>query len=118
MYWASSGSSGGTIYSVGSVTLSTDQNDYVVDFTKTIIRINATSNMVITGIDASTATDGQMIIISSVGTSRVRIREQNTGSSAANRFITGVGNIDLYTNGIAAFIYDATTQRWRLISTS
>ncbi len=113
MYW-----DGGSVYGISNLgPLAADQNNLVVDLTTTIIRINATSNINLSGIDATDAVDGQKLIIISVGTNRVRIQNENVSSLAANRFISG-GNIDLFTNGLATFIYDATTQRWRLVSTN
>ena len=115
MFWKPGGQ---TIFGIQNLgPYAADQNNLVVDLNSTIIRINASANIVLSGISSTGAVDGQKLIIVSVGTNRVRIQDENVNSVASNRFITG-GNIDLFTNGVATFFYDATTQRWRLVSTN
>jgi hypothetical protein len=114
--WESAGSSDnrtiGGVDSPGSI--STDQNNYDIDETQTYIRIDATGNFDLTGLDATGVVDGQTIVIVNIGTGKINIRNQSTNSTAANRIITGGGNITLNTDGSVTLWYDATSQRWRV----
>lgn len=102
----------GGVFSTGAI--SSNLNNYDVDETQTYIRINATSNINLTGLDATDVEDGQTIIIVNVGTANITIRNQSSNSIAANRIITGGGNITLNTDGSVTLWYDAVSQRWRV----
>lgn len=59
--------------------------------------------------------DGRVIIISNVSAFTLTIQNQNAGSSANNRVITGTGaDLAVLTNQTVKLIYDATTLRWRV----
>ena len=64
--------------------------------------------------------NGQLITIVSVGAGAVSIANDNAGSSAVNRILTGTGGtITLAAGtGIATLQYDNTTTRWRLLVNS
>lgn len=70
----------------------------------------------ITGIDATQAQDGECFKLCNVSANNITLANQNAGSAAANRIITGTG-ADYVLNGDenCEIIYDATTARWRLL---
>lgn len=115
--WQASGST--VEYAVNSPTAyAADQNNLSLSMDNTLFRLSASSNISLTGIDATGVNDGKMIIIVNVCSGDIRLRDQNAGSTATNRIITAGGTVTLKTNGTATLIYDAATQRWRLISTN
>ncbi len=70
---------------------------------------------VVTGIDSTAAQDGDTFELTNIGTDTILLSDQDTGSSAANRIITGVsGSYSLAENETATIRYDATTARWRV----
>jgi hypothetical protein len=61
---------------------------------------------------------GQVVHIVSVGAGNVYLAHQNAGSSAANRLINTFTSADtplLAGRGSATYVYDDTTDRWRLV---
>lgn len=82
------------------------------------VRFNNATAATLRGI-AGSGTNGQICIVDSVGAANVSIAHQNAGSTAANRLINYVTGIDtlLFSNlGRAIFVYDATAQRWKMVS--
>lgn len=82
------------------------------------LRMNNASTATIRGLVGS-GKGGQIVKIFSVGAGNVELAHQNSGSSAANRLINAVTgmNTPLAAGfGTATYVYDATTQRWRLQS--
>ncbi|MCP4377717.1 MAG: hypothetical protein GY794_16265 [bacterium] len=70
---------------------------------------------VVTGIDSTAAQDGDTFELTNIGTDTILLADQDTGSSAANRIITGLtGSYSLAENETATIRYDATTARWRV----
>ncbi len=70
----------------------------------------------ITGIDATAAQDGDCFKLCNVSANNVTLGDQNVGSVAANRIITGTGaDYILGADENCEIIYDATTARWRLL---
>lgn len=99
-----------------TITLTGTQND-VAWSNATELRLNNASSLTITGFTAGLP--GQKLIVTSVGAGNVFLSHQNTGSSAANRLINTVtvGDTPLAAGvGYAAYVYDGTTLRWRLIA--
>jgi hypothetical protein len=82
----------------------------------TVLRANNASPLTLTGL-AAPATDGAMLWIESIGAGQVDIKNQDSGSTAANRVINNVtGTISLAAgSGRALLCYDATTARWRVL---
>ena len=80
-----------------------------------LLRFNNASLLTITGFAAGAA--GQRLTIVSVGAGQVDLSNQSGSSTDVNRIINGVtGTISLAAgSGRAVLIYDATTQRWRVI---
>jgi len=82
------------------------------------LRMNNASTATIRGLVGS-GKGGQIVKIFSVGAGNVELAHQNAGSTAANRLINAVTgmNTPLAAGfGTATYVYDATTQRWRLQS--
>ncbi len=81
-----------------------------------LIRMNNASDATITGLLAGTP--GQVVTIVSIGAGNVYLADNDGGSSADNQLINLVTsqNTPLATaSGKATYIYDDTTNRWRLI---
>lgn len=81
-----------------------------------VVRCNNAADLTLTGFTAAT-TAGQQLLILSVGAGNVFLPHQNTGSAAANRAINFAtsGNTPLAAGvGLAKYVYDTTTSRWRL----
>ena len=69
----------------------------------------------ITGIDATSAQDGDQFILTNVSANNITIRNQNAGSTATNRIITGTGaDVVLGPDEEVVIRRDVTTDRWRL----
>lgn len=107
------GGGGGT--SIATSTSTGTQNDFSFS-SATTLRMNNATATTITGLAAGSA--GQVLTIVSVGAGAVKLTNQDTGSSAANRIINTVtGPLWLSAgSGSVALVYDDTTQRWRVVS--
>jgi hypothetical protein len=117
---------GGSIaYKSSSLTITTNQNDYVLTGSA-FQRLNCTTASDITGIAPPTGTgsvhvDGRMIRLVSVGTATVRLMHNDTGSTAANRmFHHNSTNVSLTVNEWADLVYDSTDNGsgaagWRVV---
>jgi hypothetical protein len=82
-----------------------------------VVRCNNAADLTLTGFTAAT-TAGQQLLILSVGAGDVFLPHQNTGSAAANReinFATSGSTPLAAGSGLAKYVYDTTTSRWRLI---
>lgn len=94
--------------------LTADVNDYAFsggDANKSPQRIDQNGVWAITGIAAKNG--GWEYVIRNVSIHQLRISNENTGSSAANRIITNTGsNILLNPEQMARLIYDDSKQRW------
>lgn len=107
---------GGAIVEVTTTAVGT-QADLVLGTTaaNVLLRCNNASLLTITGI---TAQAGQRVVIVSVGAGQVECAHQSTGSTAANRLINCAtsGTTPLAAgSGAATYVYDDTTDRWRLV---
>ncbi len=77
---------------------------------------NATTS-VITGIDSGAAQDGDAFTLTNVGSETILLAHQDTASTDVNRIITPDGNNYVLSENRSANIrYDATTERWRVIT--
>lgn len=118
---------GGTAY--GSTTpseITSDQNDYAISTAKNQ-RLSTDAERTITGFasnhddgnDAGFADNtgaGMYHTIENVGSNNIILADQDTGSAAANRIITGTGaDITIPPSGSVDMQYDNTTDRWRVI---
>ena len=69
----------------------------------------------LTGIDSTSAQDGDVVFLTNVSANNITLRNQNAGSAASNRIITGTGaDYVLGPDEEVACRWDATTDRWRL----
>jgi len=105
---------------VQTITSTGTQNNLSVTAARTLIlRANNASLLTITGLaPTSTAQDGDLIYILSVGAGQVDLAHQNASSTAANRLInatTSAATSLAPASGVAQYVYDATTARWRLV---
>ena len=72
---------------------------------------------VITGIDSTAAEDGDSFTLTNVGAETILLSNEDTGSLAANRIITGdTNNFVLAEDQSVQLRYDDTTSRWRIIT--
>lgn len=99
------------ILSSTNKTLGADANDWDAGGT-VVTRVDATGAVrTVTGIGSPQA--GQLRLLRVHGTNDVILANQNVGSAAANRVITGTGaNVTLSPDKSAMLWYDGTTQRW------
>lgn len=88
------------------------QNDYAAAAGYSFARLDGSSTPVITGI--TDGFDGKRLVIANVGATAIQFNNQDAGSTAGNRIITGTGgNISLAADETMELIYDAVTARWR-----
>lgn len=113
---AYSSTSGAFNWSVNTpANIAADQNNYDTG-DAVIIRLNPTgTDRLITGLAPTGGnTDGRIMLLQNISTTLdVTLKDQDAGSSAANRFLTGVGDITLSPNDAVFVWYDATSLRWR-----
>ena len=93
------------------------QNNYDLDAAYTYLRCNNASALTLTGFTVTGAapTGGDRVIVHNVGSSTVKVTDEDSGSTAANRCATpsAAGQI-IGADGSMGFVYDTTTDRWRL----
>ena len=99
--------------------ITADTNDYNPESTATnrssFWRISSDASRAISGI--ANGLDGRFLVLVNVGANVIQLKNQDAGSSAANRIITGIGaTVNLDADDTAELIYDSTTSRWRQIS--
>ncbi|MDO8632106.1 MAG: hypothetical protein Q7R41_16605 [Phycisphaerales bacterium] len=97
---------------------STQQDNYnPTDLaTASTIRFNPGADSDVTGLAGGTS-GRDMVLINTNATYRVTLRNQNTSSSAANRFLLPNGlDVALLPNYVCVINYDSLTGRWRLKS--
>jgi len=85
--------------------------------TKNVIYASTTGGDVdVTGIDSTGIVNGQTFFFYNVGGSGdIKLKNNNTGSTAANRIILN-GNTTIKKGMGVTFSYDTTAQRWRVIN--
>lgn len=97
------------------------QNDFSLSASYTVLRCNNATDLTLTGftVNGSAPVAGDRVIIISIGAGNVLLSHQAAGSTAANRLINNVTSAvtPLAAGfGRAEYVYDDTTDRWRLIS--
>lgn len=94
--------------------ITADQNDYNLG-TGTFFRLVSNASRNITGL--ANGADGRMVYLVNVGANNIVLQNQNAGSTDANKIITGTGaDVTLAADNAATLIYDAASQRWRVLS--
>jgi hypothetical protein len=98
--------------------ITADQNDYNPTnlATSTTLRLNSDATRNITGLAGGS--DGRLIIIHNIGaTNAIVLKDENAGSTAANRFAL-TADITLTADSVVLLQYDSTSSRWRNIGGS
>lgn len=104
---------------VTSTQITTSQNDYTATdgtntcSTKETLRLSSNASLNITGLSCGQA-EGDLRILHNVGASNIVLTNQDTGSTAANRFLFG-GDFTLLPDNSITIRYDATASRWRAL---
>jgi len=97
--------------------ITANQNDYAPTgfATTSTLRLSSDASRNVTGLAGGT--DGRIIIVQNVGTQNIVLTNQDASSAAGNRFLFGA-DVELLPNYSITLRYDATTQRWRAITTA
>ena len=100
---------------VNTPVYATDQDNLtVLDLdTASVLRIASSNDIELTGI-ADTATPFKVLVVLNVGTKKVKIKNNNAGSLAVNRFLCD-GDPNMKSNQGMIFIYDGVSERWRCL---
>ncbi len=107
---------------VTSTQITSNQNNYTATdgsntcSTKQSLRISSDASRNVTGLSCGQA-EGDIRIIHNVGAQNIVLTNQDTNSTAANRFLFG-GDVTLLADYSITVKYDATTSRWRAITTA
>lgn len=87
-------------------------NDYET-LAADILRLSTDASRNITGLAGGY--DGRRLDLVNVGAQNIVLQNQNAGSAAANRVITGSGaDITVGADDYVQLFYDGTTARWRV----
>ncbi len=78
-----------------------------------VLRLSATTDISLTGIQAPSPSVNQFILLVNLGTGNINILTNNAGSSAGNQFINN-NDVLLNTNESVIMMYDATSAGWRI----
>lgn len=89
-------------YTIGSVAT---HNNVALPKTSFVRFVGATGYSDITGFDAETATDGQMLIVYNASGHNARLMHNDAGSLAGNKILTGGSNVTLSNQHGAILIY-------------
>lgn len=97
---------------VQTTTLTGTQHNFSLTAGVSLLRANNASALVLTGLAAGTP--GQRVLLRSVGAGAVAIANDDAGSTAANRILTGtLGTLTLLAgSGTLGLVYDGTASRW------
>jgi len=92
--------------------ITADKNNYdPTDLAKaSVLRLTSDASRTITGLAGGV--DGRVLTILNVGSNPIVLSNQNTSSTAGNRFAIGA-NLTISADQSASLIYDSTSQRWR-----
>lgn len=95
--------------------ITANQNDYE-SAGADVLRLSSDAARNVTGLAGGY--DGRRLLVLNVGAFNLVLQNQNVGSSALNRILTGTGaDVTLGADDTAMLFYDGTTQRWRIINT-
>lgn len=119
-YWRISGlggsGSGGEL-AISDTLLAGDNNDVAPTNwdVASILRLDSPAAAGVTGFSAAISGDVLIKKIYNVGTFNITIRNQNVGSTAANRIIIpGGSDLVMEPNDVVDIFYDLTSLRWRI----
>jgi len=93
--------------------LGTNQNDYAPTGLQTngVLELTASTNVDITGLDSTNMKDLEQRIIFNAGSSPIKLKVENVGSLAANRFAI-VTDFTISPNMFVTLMYSTTLSRW------
>src|SRR4030095_1132922 len=97
--------------------ITSDQNNYGPTnlATSSVLRLDADSSFrTITGLAGGA--DGRIITLRNISANSILLANQNTGSTAANRFDFGGVDVPLFPSRQIMLSYDSTSSRWYLVS--
>lgn len=101
---------------IGSFTASNGANNNITLPNKSFIRVTGpTGAFSITGITKPANPDGQVVILYNTTSQNMTITNDAT-STAANRILTGQGDVATTGIGIVSLIYSVTDARWILLT--
>ena len=101
---------------IGSFTASNGANNNITLPNKSFIRVTGpTGAFSITGITKPTNPDGRVVILYNTTSQNMTITNDAT-STAANRILTGQGDVATTGIGIVSLIYSVTDARWILLT--
>lgn len=102
-------------FSSSPTILSTDEDDYVLPAAP-VVRLTSNADVEITGFLAAVAEQKIDVLNTNASSGYgITIKEEDAGSSAANRVITDVGDVSIFPGETATFWYDSTSARWRIV---
>lgn len=91
----------------------TGSNASLAAFNTGIVRL--TNGSLVSVSAAGVGASGQQLMIENKTGNTISIINEDTGQTAANRFLTGTGgNVLMSANATLIFIYDTTSSRWQL----
>jgi Head domain of trimeric autotransporter adhesin len=95
-------------------TIAASQNDYNPAnlSTASVLRLTASGAFNITGLAGGA--DGRLLVLINVGASNITLVDESALSTAANRFALVADEV-LVPDEAVQLLYDATSQRWRLV---
>ena len=103
--------------------ITSNQNDYATtDSTSVnansvpvgVLRLSTDASRDITGL--SSGDTNRRLLLLNVGSFNIVLKNQNAGSTAMNRIITGTGgDLTVASDTATQLYYDSTTTRWRVI---
>lgn len=98
--------------------ITSNQNDYNPTSlsTSSILRLSTDAPRTITGLQGGTS--GRLIVISNVGSFGIILANEDSNSSAANRFALTSSTATIAANQIVILMYDGTTSRWGMVGSS
>ena len=101
---------------IGSFTASNGANNNITLPNKSFIRVTGpTGAFSITGITKPANPDGRVVILYNTTSQNMTITNDAT-STAANRILTGQGDVATTGTGIVSLIYSVTDARWILLT--
>lgn len=92
--------------------ITADQNDYPTG-NAGYMRISSDAARNITGLAGGVP--GRPLIITNIGSFGITLVAASASSLAANRIVTGVGNVLIAVSTGVSLIYDGVSSRWRTI---
>jgi hypothetical protein len=95
--------------------ITSNQNDYNPSGLSTVstLRLSSDASRDVTGLAGGA--NGRIIMIHNVGSNDIVLKDENVGSSAANRFAL-TGDVTLNADSFVILQYDSTSSRWRAVS--